>query len=70
MINIANYGIEDTRKMSEKKIQMEIGKISNEFVWELGIDSKEAGRIICTIMNLGIALQEKFDERKANKDGR
>ncbi len=56
------FTIMDTRKMSKNKLTTEIGKCCKQ-IEELGMDHKEACELVSTIMNLGIAIQEK-----SNKD--
>lgn len=52
------FTIMETRKMSENQIQKEIGKCCKQ-IEVLGMDHKEACELVSSIMNLGIAIQEK-----------
>ena len=54
--------IMETRKMSKNKLTTEIGKCCKQ-IEELGMNHEEACELVSTIMNLGIAIQEK-----SNKD--
>ena len=49
----------ETRKMSENKIQIELGKCRKQ-IEELGMDHVEACELVSSIMNLGIAIHEKI----------
>lgn len=55
------FTIMDTRKMSKNKLTTEIGKCCKQ-IEELGMDHKEACELVSTIMNLGIAIQEKSNK--------
>lgn len=52
------FTLAQTREMSENKIQTEIGKCAKQ-IDELGMDHEETCKLVSTIMNLGIAIQEK-----------
>lgn len=54
-----NFTIMETREMSKHKLETEIGKCARRME-ELGIDHEEACKFVSSIMNLGIAMQEKF----------
>ena len=55
------FTIMDTRKMSKNKLTTEIGKCCKQ-IEKLGISHKEACELVVTIMNLGIAIQEKSNK--------
>lgn len=55
----------ETRKMSESKLQTEIGRCAKQLD-ELGMNHEEACNFVSTIMNLGIALQEKWNQLAKN----
>lgn len=50
--------IDDTRKMSKTKIEVELGRHAKELE-KLGMDHVTACRFLSNVMNLGIAAQEK-----------
>ena len=52
------FTIIETRKMSKNELTTEIGKCCKQ-IEELGMNHKEACELVSTIMNLGIACQEK-----------
>lgn len=52
------FTIMETRKMSKNQIQKEIGKCCKQ-IEALGMNHKEACELVSSIMNLGIAIQEK-----------
>ena len=52
------FMIMETRNMSTNELTTEIGKCCKQ-IEELGMDHKEACELVSTIMNLGIACQEK-----------
>ena len=52
------FTIMETRKMSKNQIQKEIGKCCKQ-IEALGMGHKEACELVSSIMNLGIAIQEK-----------
>ena len=54
-----NFTIMETREMSKRKLETEIGKRTKR-IEELGMDHEEACEFVSSIMNLGIAMQEKF----------
>lgn len=53
----------ETRKMSKTKLQIEIGKCVKQLE-EFGMSHEDACIFVSTIMNLGIAYQEKFQSQK------
>lgn len=55
------FTLAETRKMSENRLQTEIGKHVKQLE-KLGMGHEEACDLLNTIMNLGIALQEKWNE--------
>ena len=59
-----NFTIMETRKMSKTKLQTEIGKCAKQME-ELGMNHESACKFVSSIMNLGIAIQEKFQLEKA-----
>lgn len=56
--------IMDTRKMSKRKIELKLGEYAKELE-KLGMDHVSACEFLSSIMNLGIAVQEKV--HKANQ---
>ena len=52
------FTIMETRKMSKNELTTEIGKCCKQ-IEELGMSHKEACELVSTIMNLGIASQER-----------
>lgn len=58
-----NVTIMETRKMSKSKLESEIGKRANKLE-EFSMTHEDACGFISGIMNLGIAMQEKMNERK------
>ncbi len=54
--------LEDTRKMSKRKIDTEIGKIAKELD-SLGLDHETSCAIISSVMNLGIAAHELWHKK-------
>ena len=55
---VKNFTIMETRKMSKNKLQVEIGKCCKQ-IEELGMNHNDACNLVSSIMNLGIAIQEK-----------
>ena len=53
----------ETRQMSKSKLQTEIGKCTKQ-IEELGMSYEDACKFVSSIMNLGIAIQEKFQMEK------
>ena len=53
----------ETRKMSRVKIQIELGERAKKLE-ELGMDHVSACGFISSVMNLGIAAQEQWDDKK------
>ena len=53
------FTIMETRKMSKSKLEAEIGKCSKQ-IEKLGMNHVEACELVSTIVNLGIAIQEKM----------
>ena len=58
-----NFTIMETREMSKHKLETEIGKCSKRME-ELGMNHEEACKFVSSIMNLGIAIHEKFQSEK------
>ena len=56
--------IMDTRNMSSTKINIELGKRVKELE-SLGMDRTSASEFISSVMNLGIAAQEQWNNAKA-----
>ena len=61
-----NVTIMETRDMSKGKLQTEIGKRAKKLE-ELGMTHEEACGFISGIMNLGIASQERMNEKNNSK---
>lgn len=59
-----NFTIMETRKMSKHKLEIEITKCRKRME-ELGMEHNEACKFVSSIMNLGIAMQEKFESEKS-----
>ena len=57
--------IMEARKMSKTKLQTEIRKCSKYLENELGMEHTDACIFVSRVMNLGIAIQEKFDAEKS-----
>lgn len=55
------FTIMETRKMSKNELTTEIGKCCKQ-IEELGMNHEEACKLVSTIMNLGIAIQEKTNK--------
>lgn len=53
----------ETRQMSKSKLQTEIGKCTKQ-IEELGMSHEDACKFVSSIMNLGIAIQEKLQMEK------
>ena len=58
-----NVTIMEARDMSKSKLQIEIGKRAKKLE-ELGMTHEEACGFVSGIMKLGIAMQEKMNEKK------
>jgi hypothetical protein len=58
-----NFTIMETREMSKYKLETEIGKCAKRME-EIGMDHEEARKFVSSIMNLGIAMHEKFQSEK------
>lgn len=58
-----NFTIMETRQMSKSKLQTEIGKCTKQ-IEELGMSHEDACNFVSSIMNLGIAIQEKLQMEK------
>lgn len=57
--------IMEARKMNTNKIVVDLGKHTSQLE-KLGMDHADAYHFISTVMNLGIAFQEKWDEKLQN----
>lgn len=55
--------IMDTRKMSKTEIEVSLGKYAKELE-KLGMDHVDACEFLSSVMNLGIAVQERWNETK------
>lgn len=65
MKELKTIKLEEARKMSENRLQLEIGKHANYLRKELGMDKVESANFITSLLNLGASLQEKFDSKKS-----
>lgn len=57
--------ITEARKMNTHVIEVDLGKHASQLE-KLGMDHADAYHFISTVMNLGIAFQEKWDEKLQN----
>ena len=57
--------IMEARKMTEGKLTAEIGKRA-KVLEELGMNHEDACEFVSGVMNLGIAMQEKWDKTHKN----
>ena len=57
-----NFTIMETREMSETRLTTNIGKCAKQ-IETLGMSHEDACKLVSTIMNLGIAMQEKKDKK-------
>ena len=60
-----NVTIMEARKMTERKLTAEIGKRAI-VLEELGMNHEDACEFVSGVMNLGIAMQEKWNETHKN----
>ena len=58
-----NVTIMDARKMDKGRIEIELGRCA-KVIEELGMDHVKACELISNVMNLGIAMQEKYGTKK------
>ena len=61
-----NVPITEAMKMNKTKIEVELGKRS-KVLEELGMSHEDACGFISGVMNLGIASQEKWNEKRKGK---
>ncbi len=57
------FTIMETRKMSKNELNVEIGK-SAKCLEKLGMSHMDACKFVSSVMNLGIAIQEKCNSEK------
>lgn len=62
------FTIMEAREMSMSKLQTEIGKCTKYLENELGMEHTNACIFVSRIMNLGIAIQEKYNLAKEAQD--
>ena len=62
-----NFTIMETRKMSKGKLQTEIG-VCEKRLEALGMNCKDACEFVSSVMNLGIAMQEKLQSEAKLKN--
>ena len=55
--------VEETRKMSKRQIELKLGKYAKDLE-KLGMDHISACEFLSSVMNLGIAVQEKVKTNK------
>lgn len=55
--------VADTRNMSKGKIELKLGEYAKELE-KLGMDHTSACEFLSSVMNLGIAAQEKVNMKK------
>lgn len=61
---VKNFTLAETREMSENKIQTKIGQCAKQ-IEELGMGHEDVCALVSSIMNLGIAIHEKNQNRKS-----
>lgn len=53
--------IMEAREMNKRQIETELGKYTNRLM-DFGLTKKEACEFVSSVMNLGIASQEKWNK--------
>lgn len=63
-ITVNHWSIMNAREMSKTKLERELGKYVKELE-KLDMDHVQACEFVSSVMNIGIALQEKYDAKKS-----
>lgn len=53
--------------MSENKLQMEIDKHSKYLKEQLGMDATEAANFVSSLLNMGVAMNERLKSKKSKE---
>lgn len=54
--------------MSERKLQFEIGKRAKYLTEHFGMDATEAANFTGSLLNMGVAMNERLKNKKLKKD--
>jgi hypothetical protein len=54
----------DAREMSERKLQLEIGKHTKHLREQLGMNADEAAYFTASLLNMGVAMNERLESKK------
>ena len=68
MAKLEFINLAQAETMSETKLRVEIGKRNKYLKEQLGMDAFEAADLVGSLLNLGVAMNEKFKEQKALKN--
>lgn len=63
-----NLTIMEARRMSKVRLQIEIGKCAKYLENNFGMEHIKAHEFVSRVMNLGIAIQERHDQEKTEKE--
>ena len=62
VINLA-----EAETMSERKLQVEIGKRTKYLRERFGMDAVEAANFTSSLLNMGVAMNERFKSKKTKE---
>lgn len=62
--------LKEAKKMSEDRLQLEIGRRANYLRKELGMDPDDCAMFISSLLNLGSALNDVFENKKSFKNNK
>lgn len=54
-------------KMSEERLQIEIGKRAKYLKEELGMNKNDAANFVASLLNMGVAMNVRLKDKKTTK---
>ena len=67
MKNFKLINLAQAEDMSENELQIEIGKHTKYLREQLGMDRFEAATFVSSLLNMGVAMNERFKSKKSDK---
>ena len=56
--------------MTEQKLQIEIGKRAKYLKGEFGMDANDTANFISSLLNMGVAMNERLKDKKTKKESK
>lgn len=65
MVEMKTINLEVAKGMSEYELRLEIRKHFKYLIEKFGMNREEAANFMTSVLNLGVAMQEHFDQKKS-----